>query len=94
MLRLLLISIASIVAQEGAAQSFSINGLSTQDIQVIGAGLDKLPREETDRNGLYQRIQSQITTQVQANAKAEADARKAQIDKAVAEAKAKTEEGK
>ena len=89
-------AIAVLLALSSAAnaQTFSITGLSTQEILTIGAGLDKLPREVTDQNNLYQRIQAQITQQNQAAAKAKADADKATIDKAVADAiaKAKTEE--
>lgn len=75
------------------AQTYAITGLSTQDLLVIGAGLDKLPREDGDRNGLYARIQAQITQQATAMAKVRADAEKAALDKAVAEAieKAKAE---
>ena len=71
-----------------AQQTFTLNGLSSEDVLVIGAGLDKLPRETTDRNNLYQRLQAQITQQNQAAAKAQADAQKAAIDKAIADAKA------
>lgn len=74
-------------AQEPAkAPTYIINGLSGQDLLIIGAGLDKLPREDTDRNQLYQRIQAQITQQAQTAAKAKADADKAALDKAVADA--------
>jgi len=69
-----------------AAPTYNWTGLSADDIQIIGRGLDKLPREDTDRNNLYQRLQSQITTQANAFAKAKADADKAALDKAIEEA--------
>jgi hypothetical protein len=71
------------------SQTFTFGGLTTEDVLMIGRGLDKLPREETDRNNLYQRLQQQINAQNQAAIKANADAQKAAIDKAIAEAKAK-----
>jgi uncharacterized membrane protein YcjF (UPF0283 family) len=93
----LLTLLALLVAytQVAYAQTYSIQGLSTQEILIIGAGLDKLPREVTDQNNLYQRIQAQITQQNQAFAKAQVDAQKAATDKAIADAiaeKAKADE--
>jgi hypothetical protein len=75
------------------AQTIAITGLSVDDVLTIGRGLDKLPREDTDRNRLYDRMQAQITAQINAAAKAKADAERAAIDKAVADAveKAKAE---
>jgi hypothetical protein len=77
----------------GQAQTITITGLSVDDVLTIGRGLDKLPREDTDRNRLYDRMQAQITAQINAAAKARADAEKIAIDKAVADAleKAKAE---
>lgn len=66
-----------------AQQSYSFTGLSTEDVLTIGQGLDKLPREETDKNSLYQRLQLQITKQNQDAAKAQDDKRKKDIDDAV-----------
>jgi hypothetical protein len=63
--------------QAPSTPTFNWNGLSADDVQVIGRALDKLPREETDRNNLYQRLQAQITQQANAFAKAKADADKA-----------------
>jgi hypothetical protein len=74
------------------AQTITISGLSVDDVLTIGRGLDKLPREDTDRNRLYDRMQAQITAQINAAAKARADAEKAAIDKAVAEALEKAQE--
>lgn len=48
--------------------------LSTHDLEVIGAGLDKLPREQTDAGGLYSRIQQAIGAQDAAAQKAIQDA--------------------
>lgn len=90
---LLLISVITIISA-ASAQTYNFTGLSTDDVLTIGRALDKLPREDTDRGQLYQRIQAQITQQANAMAKAKADADKAALDKAIAEAieKTKTEE--
>ena len=66
-----------------AQQTYSFTGLSTDDLLTIGRGLDKLPREETDRNNLYARLQAQITKQNQDWAKAQAEAKKKELDDAV-----------
>jgi hypothetical protein len=68
------------VAQTAATYNFT--GLSSDDILTIGRGLDKLPREDTDRNNLWGRLQQQITAQNAAMAKDAADAQKAAIAKA------------
>lgn len=90
------IAIMLALSSTASAQTYSITGLSTQDMLVIGAGLDKLPREATDQNNLYRRIQAQIDQQNQIAAKAKVDADKAALDKAVTDAieKAKVEEPK
>ena len=79
----------SIYAQQ---QTYRFEGLSSADVLTIGRGLDKLPREDTDRDNLYGRLQSQITAQDNAARKSKADAEKAAIDKAVSDAKAKADE--
>ena len=66
-----------------AQQTYSFTGLSTDDLLTIGHGLDKLPREETDKNNLYARLQAQITKQNQDWAKAQAEAKKKELDDAV-----------
>jgi hypothetical protein len=66
------------------AQSYKFEGLSTEDVLTIGRALDKLPREETDKNGLYGRLQQQITAQN----KAREETNKAAFDEAVAKAAA------
>ena len=82
------------------AQTYNFTGLSTDDVLIIGRGLDKLlgtdptDRLYTDRSRLWDRIQAQINQQNNAMAaaslKAKADADKTAIDAAVAEAMAKT----
>jgi hypothetical protein len=52
------------------AFAYDLKNLTAQDILTIGKGLDKLPREETDANGLYARMQKQLSEQDQAAAKA------------------------
>lgn len=49
-----------------SASAYDLKNLSSQDILTIGRALDKLPREETDANGLYQRIQQAVTAQEKA----------------------------
>jgi hypothetical protein len=70
-----------------AAQAFDLKDLSRSDLETIGAGLGKLPRETTDEQhgNLWVRLQTQITQQVDAEVKAN----KAAFDKAVADAAAK-----
>lgn len=85
-------------ASGSAAQTYSVNGLSTDDVLTIGRALDKLlgsdpaDRAYTDRSRLVDRIQAQITQQSNAMAKARADAEKAAFDKAVADAIEKSKE--
>lgn len=59
--------------------AYDLKGLSAQDILTIGAGLDELPRKVGDENGLYNRIQHQLSEQDAADkaerVKADADAR-------------------
>ena len=65
------------------ASAYDLKNLSSQDILTIGRALDKLPREETDANGLYRRIQNQLSEQDQAAAKAtkaNEDAQRAKIE--------------
>lgn len=81
----------ALLAGSASAQTYSFTGLSQEDVAIIGQGLDELPRKVTDRNGLYQRLQSQITAIAQAAAKSQADARQAEIDKAIADAVAKAQ---
>lgn len=78
--------IAALLASPALA--YELKNLSPQDIMTIGHGLDKLPREETDANRLYARIQQQLRDQDAQAAKDAADKRQAEIDAAV---KAKTE---
>lgn len=83
-MKYLALAAALLLSGAAAAQqtTFRFENLSTEDILTIGRGLDKLPREETDRNGLYSRLQQQITAQNQARAQANKDA----IDKTIADA--------
>lgn len=65
--------------------TYSFSGLSQEDVLTIGRGLDKLPREDTDRNGLYARLQAQISQQNKQAKDAADAAKKSEIDKAVDE---------
>jgi len=89
--RLVPFILLSVVAHATAQQvQYSFSELSTEDVLTIGRALDKLPREDTDRNQLYQRLQAQITAQDQARAKAAADVQKDTFDKAITDALNKT----
>lgn len=63
------------------AQAYDLRNLSADDVRTINRGVDKLPREETDANGLYRRIQEQLTAQ-------EAAANKEALDRAEAQKQA------
>jgi hypothetical protein len=58
----------------GPANAYELKNLSTADILTIGRGLDKLPREDTDKDSLYMRLQQQISEQNAEAAKASEDA--------------------
>lgn len=70
------------------AVAYDLKNLSVADLLTIGRGLDKLPREDTDREhgDLYNRIQAQITAQEQQAATIAAQALR---DKITAEIRAK-----
>lgn len=70
------------------AVAYDLKNLSTADLLIIGRGLDKLPREDTDleHGNLYNRIQAQITAQEHQAAAISAQALR---DKIIAEIKAK-----
>jgi hypothetical protein len=76
---------------ECAADGYRFDNLSVEDVLKIGRGLGKLPREDTDQEhgNLWGRIQNQINAQEEVARKAQADAAKAVLDKAIAEAVAK-----
>jgi hypothetical protein len=80
----LVMSAASAFGQEPPTYTFS--GLTADDVLVIGKGLDKLSREETDKASLYQRLQAQITAQSNAFAQQKAEAEKKALDEAVEKA--------
>jgi hypothetical protein len=95
MVALVLLATSSL-AQQAPQPTYEITGLSQDDILIIGAALDELPRKTTDRNGLYARMQAQITRQANelaAKSKADADkvAAKADADRAAAAATASGE---
>lgn len=71
------------------AAAYDLKSLSMQDLHTIGRGLDKLPREDTDASGLYARLQSQITAQEEAEAKAGLDKSLAERAKLTDEIRAK-----
>lgn len=73
------------------ADGYRFDNLSVDDVLKIGRGLGKLPREDTDEDhgNLWGRIQNQINAQEQVARQAQADAAKAALDKAIAEAVAK-----
>lgn len=79
---------ASILALCAPCAAYDLKNLSTADLLTIGRGLDKLPREDTDREhgDLYNRIQAQITAQEH---HAAAIAAQALRDKITAEIRAK-----
>ena len=61
------------------AWAYDLKNLSSSDVLVIGRGLDRLPRADTDANGLYKRLNDQINEQNAAAAKAAEDAMRAKI---------------
>lgn len=93
------LALALLLGHSGAfaqEKSYNLSGLSWADMLLVGKGLGKLPRDETDEEhgGLWSRIQQQLFAQGAAADKARADAQKAVVDKAVDEAvaKARTEQ--
>lgn len=67
------VAMCLVLASPAAAYDYHLD-LSRHDLEVIGLGLDKLPREQTDAGGLYSRIQQAIGTQDAAAQKAAQEA--------------------
>lgn len=75
MKKLLFVSLLVCASAPAYAYTYQLQGLSVEDVLTIGRGLDKLPREDTDKNQLYMRIQQQITAQEAAWKKAQDQAK-------------------
>jgi hypothetical protein len=80
--------VAIVVGSASHAAGYELKDLSSQDMLTIGAGLDKLPREATDANQLYARIQRQLFDQDAARAAADRAKLEAEIRKTIEAEKA------